>query len=77
MPSQKRNSRKNKKDLALSCCSVHGSVGRLWDGAVTPSNIALSHSSAEKIDSIVRRPFPEYYPRIGERNASRHAALGS
>src|ERR1700678_2859033 len=29
------------------------------------------------IDSIVPRPFPEYYPRIGERNASGIAALVS
>ena len=96
MPSLQENKRRSNKDLAVVRLRVSPPIGRLWDGAVTASNIAPNiattktrrapcvlfatyrpHSRGENVDSIVPRPFPEYYPRIGERNASGIAALGS
>ena len=85
MPSLQENKRRSNKDLAVVRPRVSPYVGRLWDGAVTlrtskSASIipAISgRSLSETMDSIVQGPIREYYPRIGERNASGIAALGS
>ena len=41
MPSRQENKRRSNKDLAVVRLRVSPPIGRLWDGAVTASNIAL------------------------------------
>ena len=40
MPSLQENKRRSNKDLAVVRLRVSPPIGRLWDGAVTASNIA-------------------------------------